>query len=114
MYVHIHQFFFPFFFLWNAYLFQVKEDLMYLEGFQEAVNAGFQDGLPLHLSAPEKSLFRVMTELEFEDQPIQEIQNILRRQNIIVTEMRAAPLKFDSLGLSTLTGLSTVTDFQGE
>lgn len=71
------------------------------------------DGGPLHIADPEKSAFCVMTESEFEEKSIEEIVEIFRRKHIVVTDMRSAPLKFDTRGLSTLTALSTVIDMQG-
>jgi hypothetical protein len=72
------------------------------------------DGLPLHVSDPEKSAFFVMTEAEFESKSVEEIQAIFQQKHILVTGMHSAPLQFDSRGLSSLTRLSTVTHIQGE
>jgi hypothetical protein len=77
------------------------------------VRAGFQDGLPLHVSNPEKSVFAIMTESAYEKKTVKEIQEIFRHKHIVITEMRTTPLHFDARGLSTLTGLSTIADIQG-
>lgn len=79
-----------------------------------AVNAGFVDGLPLHVSDPQKSAFFVMTEGEFKSSTIEEIQDIFQHKHILVTGMHSETLQFDSRGLSSLTRLSTVTHIQGE
>jgi hypothetical protein len=84
-----------------------------LKAFDSAINAGFVNGLPLHVSDPENSAFFVVTEAEFESKSVEEIQEIFRRKHILVTDMRSATLKFGPRGLSTLTTLSTVTDIQG-
>lgn len=54
-----------------------------------------------------------MTEMEFEEKTVKEVQSILRRHHIIVTDMEMAPLKFDARGLATLASLSSVTHIQG-
>lgn len=97
----------------HKHLFQVKEDLVFLEAFDKAIQAGFVDGRPLHIADPEKSAFRVMTETEFEEKPIEEIQEILREKHIIVMDIQSAPLKFDAENLSTLWNLLAVTHIQG-
>jgi len=85
-----------------------------LDTFDCAIKASFVDGLPLHISDPEKSAFSVMTEAEFETRSVAEIQAIIRKKHILVTNMSSPPLNFDSKGLSTLTRLGTVTHIQGE
>lgn len=56
-----------------------------------------------------------MTESEFEEKTVEQIQQIFRQKHIIVTDMRWTPpkLEFDARGLATLTGLTTVADIQG-
>lgn len=94
-------------------LFQVKEDIAYLEAFDDAINAGFANHLPLHVSDPANSAFIVMTEAEFKERSVEDIQAIYRHKHILVTEMSTSTLKFDGKGLSSLTALSAVTDIQG-
>jgi hypothetical protein len=91
----------------------VKEDLGYLKSFDEAIKAGFVNNAPLHVADPEKSVFAIMTESDFDEKTVEQIQEILLKKHIIVKDMRSTPLQFDARGLKTLTGLSTVTDMQG-
>jgi hypothetical protein len=94
-------------------LFQDKTDLRYLKAFDKAINAGFSDGLPPHLSARDNSAFYIMTQTMFEEMSVKEIQDIFRKRHILITNIPSAPMQFDSRGLSTLTSLSTVTYIQG-
>lgn len=94
-------------------LFQVKDDVYLLHVFSEAVRAGFQDGVPPHIANPEKSVFAIMSESEYKEKSVEQIQDIFRQKHIIVTDMRTTPLQFDEEGLMTLTNLSTIADIQG-
>ena len=94
-------------------LFQVPEDVIFLQAFYEAIRARYKDCKPLYLEDPEKSAFTVMTETEFEGKTVQQIQQIFQTKHIIITEMQSPSLKFDSAGLLTVVNLSRVTDIQG-
>jgi hypothetical protein len=91
----------------------VEEDLVYLQGFESAIEAGFLNGVPPHVADPENSAFYTMTEAQFEEKTVEEIQGIFRRKHILVTEMRSSPLEFDLDGLWTLASPWSVTDIQG-
>ena len=91
----------------------MKEDLKLLEAFYLAIQDAYKDGLPLHLADEEKSAMKVLTETEFEKKTVEEIQELLRRKHILITDIRRPALDFDSIGLSTLGPLSMVTDIQG-
>ena len=54
-----------------------------------------------------------MTQAEFEEKSVQEVQSIIQRKHILITDMSTPPLAFDARGLASLTTLSTVTDIQG-
>jgi hypothetical protein len=54
-----------------------------------------------------------MTEAEFEEKSVQEVQSIIRSKHILLTDMSTPALAFDARGLASLTTLSTVTDIQG-
>jgi hypothetical protein len=84
-----------------------------LEQFSAAVEDGFQDGLPLHIANPEELVFAIMTESEFEEKNVEEIQGIFQQRHIIVKDMRTTRYQFDEEGLYSLTGLTTVVDIQG-
>ena len=94
-------------------MYQLEEDLLNLLQFDKAIRDGFVDGKPLHVADPEKSAFKVMTESEFEQKSVEEIQEIFRRKHIVITDMRSPPLKFDAKGLRTLSPLSRITFIQG-
>jgi hypothetical protein len=93
---------------------KVEEDLDLLQRFDSAVRRSFVNGLPLHVSDPVNSAFCAMTKVEFERKAVGEIQGIMRRRHILITDMDSPALDFDPRGLSSLTTLSTVTDIQGE
>jgi hypothetical protein len=84
-----------------------------LEAFDEAINAGFVNRLPRHVSDCTSSAFLVMTEAEFKKKSVDDIQDIFRHQHILVTEMSTSTLKFDEKGLSSLGRLSVLIDIQG-
>ena len=71
------------------------------------------DNLPRHVSLPNSSAFFVITETNFKKMSVEDVQLIFRNNHILVTEMSTSTLKFDAKGLSSLTGLSAVTDIQG-
>jgi hypothetical protein len=54
-----------------------------------------------------------MTEAEFEEKSIPEVQSIMRTKHILLTNTSTPTLAFDARGLASLTTLSTVTDIQG-
>ena len=54
-----------------------------------------------------------MTQAEFEEKSVQEVQSIMRRKHILITDTSIPALAFDAKGLGSLTTLSTVTDIQG-
>jgi hypothetical protein len=81
--------------------------------FDDAIKATFLNHLPRHVSDPNSSAFFVMTEADFKNKTVKDLQTIFRHQHILVTEIPTSELKFDAKGLSSLTALSAVTDIQG-
>jgi hypothetical protein len=84
-----------------------------LQAFNLAIRSNFVDSLPLHISDPINSAFCIMTQAEFEEKSVQEVQSIMRRKHILITDMSTPTLEFDARGLASLTTLSTITDIQG-
>ena len=78
-----------------------------------AIKSSFVDGLPLHISDPVNSAFCIMTQAEFEEKSVGEVQSIMQRKHVLITDMSFSTLAFDARGLASLTTLSTVTDIQG-
>ena len=62
----------------------------------------YKDGLPLHLSNPERSAFTTMSELEFLRMSTGDIQELLRRKHILISDCFFQPLDFDEAGMRTL------------
>jgi hypothetical protein len=94
-------------------LMQIKEDLDVLKSLDRLIKAGFVNGLPPHISDIENSCFCIMSEDEFEEKSVEEIQRIMKEKHILVTDLHSSVLKFDAKGLSSLASLSIVTDIQG-
>lgn len=66
------------------------------------VERGYIDGLPLHIANPARSVFKIMTEEEYQSSPIATIQNILRAKHILITDREKSKHQFDEKGLRTL------------
>ena len=66
------------------------------------VERGYVNGLPLHIAHPERSVFKIMTEEEYQSSSIKTIQNHLRTKHIIVTNRVKSQYCFDERGLRTL------------
>ena len=62
----------------------------------------YENGLPLHLSNPERSAFTTMLELEFLRMSTGDIQELLRRKHILISDCFFQPLDFDEAGMRTL------------
>jgi len=62
----------------------------------------YENGLPLHLSNPERSAFMTMSELEFLRMSTRDIQELLRRKHILISDCFFQPLDFDEAGMRTL------------
>jgi len=63
------------------------------------VQSGYVNGSPLHIADPDRSVFKIMTEEEYQSSSIQTIQGLLRTKHIIVTNRRD---NLDEKGLRTL------------
>lgn len=84
-----------------------------MKAFDTAIKARFVGGLPLHVSDLPQSDFCVMSEEEFEEKSVREIQAVMRRKHIVVTDLHSSVLKFDAKGLSSLASPITLTHIQG-
>lgn len=89
------------------------EDLTSLQTFIRQVQSAYVDGVPLHIAQPEQSVFKVMTEAEFDDLSINDVQNILQKQHLVLTNV-PGKLNFDRKGLGTLQNVSNTISIQGE
>ena len=69
-----------------------------------AVEDFYVDDLPRHVhpNSSELSIFRIMSYHEFSDLPPEELQEILRHKQIVVTDMEQATYEFDEDGLATV------------
>ena len=83
------------------------------------VEEGYEDGLPLHVvdnrqAVPTReSIFKIISEAEFLKMEQVEVQEILRKQHIVVTDMRHEKIKFEE-ALLDIAELGWVTAIQGE
>ena len=66
------------------------------------VQSGYVNGLPLHIADSDRSVFKIMTEEEYQSSSIQTIQGLLRTKHIIVTNRCDNHYRFDEKGLRTL------------
>ena len=72
------------------------------------------NGMPLHVTNPDPSALQVMTQAQYDASSDRNIQNLLRRKNIVITDRAVPKLAFDEDGLEVLnTTMEAVTTIQG-
>lgn len=79
-----------------------------------AVEDHYISGKPRHIASPESSIFKVLTEDEFECMSDKAVQDTLSRQHIVVTGRKKPKYKFDLDGLETLAPLDKLITIQGK
>ena len=70
-------------------------------------------GMPLHVTDPSRSMFRVMTVQDFNSRSIEELQELHARYHVLVTGYPQASFGFDSKGMATLSTRTRVFTIQG-
>lgn len=85
-----------------------------MESLVDLITCSYQDGMPLHLvdSGPKKSIFKVLTELQFRALKDSQVQDLLRHQHIVVTDIRHDSESFAE-ALELLAPLQSATSIQG-
>ena len=73
----------------------------------------YVDGKPKWISKPEDSAFCVLSKAEMDAKTAEEIQAILKRQHICITDQFRPVLQFDAAGLATLGRLDKPVTVQG-
>jgi hypothetical protein len=97
------------------------KDTERLLAFSEALEAVFVDRdpteavtpVPLHVGNPNVSIFKVISDSDFDELSPKKILDMLATCCIVVTDRPVRRMKFDAKGLSTLSTLSTVVPIQG-
>lgn len=92
---------------------QNEADLKRLADVVDALKSSYVGGKPLHVAAPDKSVFRVCTSSEFNELGDAKVQQILQSRHILVTGIEGPEVTFDLEALSELRLLSTVDTIQG-
>jgi hypothetical protein len=69
--------------------------------------------VPLHVGKPNASMFRIISQSDFDELSAKDILDILAACCIVVTDIPVRRMNFDAKGLSTLSTLSTVVPIQG-
>lgn len=80
----------------------------------DATEDYYINGKPRHVSDPSTSVFKILTEEEFECISDKEIQDILRHQHIVVVGGKKPKYGFDPNGLETLAPLDKPIIIHGE
>lgn len=80
----------------------------------KAVEAFYVEGKPRHISCPNTSVFKIITQDVFENMSDNEVQEAIRHQHLIVTERKKPKYKFDPNGLETLTTLNNPIIIHGK
>ena len=83
------------------------------EQIHKAVLTCYRDEQPLWMTSPEESVFRVLSKREFEQKSDQEVQDLFRKQHIVVQDQSELKMKFDEGGLQTLGDLFRPVTIQG-
>jgi hypothetical protein len=84
-----------------------------LKQFFQRVESGYIDGHPLHIADPDRSGFAIITAEKFWEMPPHEVQELIRRKNVVVTGCEHPELKFDEAGLRTLAPLDSQVSILG-
>jgi hypothetical protein len=92
---------------------QHKEDVKWFNGVARIVSKDFVAGIPLHIAQPEKSIFKVMTQEEFNLLSDKEMQDTWKKSHIVRTGLPIPGYGFDKSGMATLTYPSKVFTIQG-
>jgi hypothetical protein len=87
--------------------------LQRLHNFASAVEKHHVNGVPLHVAHPNRSVFSVIPHAKYKSMTVGEVQDVLRRHHIVVTDMPTKDLSFDERGLGTLKSLTSVVTMQG-
>lgn len=93
---------------------QFSDDLIKLERLLRTAVGQYEEGLPIHLSNSDKSAFETMSEHAFLRKSAGDIQEILRRKHILISDCEHELLKFDEDGLKTLCSPWQTIEVQGE
>lgn len=64
----------------------------------------YHNGLPLHLSKPEDSVFKILQFSTFNGLSALDLQTIFRTQNILVTGCPTEPTQFDEAAMEFIAG----------
>ena len=80
----------------------------------EAVEKNYIDGRAKHVAAPEESVFRIISNAEYNVMGPNKLADILKRQHIVVKDIGTEEdLRFDEAGLKTLSPLHAIIEMQG-
>jgi hypothetical protein len=79
-----------------------------------AIKDNYKDGKPLFIADPEQSIFKVLTETEYQSCSTRQIQEYLRTKHIIVKHRQIPTHRFDENGLRTLRPLNEPVTIHGQ
>lgn len=68
---------------------------------------------PAWLADPDQSVIRVLSKQELDGMEEEEIQEIFRKQHIVVRDQFQPELAFDEKGLKTLAGMKKIVTLHG-
>jgi hypothetical protein len=82
---------------------QHQRQLKTFKQLYKAVETNYVDGRPRHLSAPDTSVFSIITQDQFDSMSVAQLQALHRRYHIVVTGLSQAEHEFTAEGLEALT-----------
>ena len=85
-----------------------------LEKFLNTAVEQYENGLPLHLTNPNRSAFATMSESEFLNKSSRDKQELIQHKHILITDCAFQQLKFDEDGLRILCPPWKTIEIQGE
>jgi len=80
----------------------------------KAIQENDVEGKPLFIAEPTQSIFKILTDDEYQACSTQEIQDYLRTQHIVVKDRKIPNHKFDENGLRTLRPLNDPVTIHGQ
>ncbi|KAF9033653.1 hypothetical protein BJ165DRAFT_1410374 [Panaeolus papilionaceus] len=91
-----------------------KTEVAHQEALFQAVEQHYKDGLPLHISNPDESFFRIMACAEYDLLTPLQVQTILQKQCIAIPDFTSQRYQFDETGLRSLAPLGRKTTIQDQ
>ena len=85
-----------------------------MQTFFDRVESGYENGQPLHISNPDRSGFAILSFEKFQNMSAQDVQELFRHKNVVVTGCQHPNVQFNEAGLRTLAPLDSQVSIIGK